>query len=84
MASGGMVDRPTLALLGEGGEREYVIPESKMRGGVQLGGIHLNVAGLSAEEAAALAANEVRRALLQLPYSGRLGAAVKRAYDSQR
>jgi hypothetical protein len=29
-ASGGIVDRPTVALLGEGGEREYVIPESKM------------------------------------------------------
>jgi predicted nucleic acid-binding Zn-ribbon protein len=30
MASGGVVTRPTLALLGEGGEREFVIPESKM------------------------------------------------------
>jgi hypothetical protein len=32
LASGGIVDRPTFALLGEGGEREYVIPESKMAG----------------------------------------------------
>lgn len=29
-AQGGVVDRPTLALIGEGGEREYIIPESKM------------------------------------------------------
>jgi hypothetical protein len=29
-ADGGYVDRPTLALIGEGGEGEYVIPESKM------------------------------------------------------
>ena len=30
-AEGGFVDRPTNALIGEGGEPEYVIPESKMR-----------------------------------------------------
>lgn len=29
-AQGGVVGRPTLALVGEGGEREYIIPESKM------------------------------------------------------
>ena len=29
-AEGAVVDRPTLAMVGEGGEREYVIPESKM------------------------------------------------------
>jgi len=29
-AAGGVVSRPTLAIVGEGGEREYVIPESKM------------------------------------------------------
>jgi SLT domain-containing protein len=29
-AKGGIVDRATLALVGEGGEREYIIPESKM------------------------------------------------------
>jgi hypothetical protein len=29
-AEGGIVDRPTLALVGEGGEREYIIPASKM------------------------------------------------------
>lgn len=29
-AEGAVVDRPTLAMIGEGGEREYVIPESKM------------------------------------------------------
>ena len=30
-AQGGVVNRPTLAMVGEGGEREYVVPESKMR-----------------------------------------------------
>jgi hypothetical protein len=29
-AEGGVVDRPTFAMVGEGGEREYIIPESKM------------------------------------------------------
>lgn len=29
-AQGGVVDSPTLAMVGEGGEREYIIPESKM------------------------------------------------------
>lgn len=29
-AQGGVVDRPTVAMVGEGGEREYIIPESKM------------------------------------------------------
>lgn len=29
-AAGGTVNRPTLAMVGEGGEREYIIPESKM------------------------------------------------------
>lgn len=29
-AEGGFVDRPTIAQVGEGGEREYIIPESKM------------------------------------------------------
>jgi len=31
-ASGGYVNRPTLGMIGEGGEGEYIIPESKMRG----------------------------------------------------
>lgn len=31
-ANGGMVTRPTMGLIGEGGEPEYVIPASKMRG----------------------------------------------------
>jgi hypothetical protein len=30
-AQGGVVSRPTLAMVGEGGEREYIIPESKMQ-----------------------------------------------------
>lgn len=29
-AEGGVVGRPTLAMVGEGGEREYIVPESKM------------------------------------------------------
>jgi hypothetical protein len=29
-AKGGVVNGPTLAMVGEGGEREYIIPESKM------------------------------------------------------
>ncbi len=29
-ATGGVVNRPTLAMVGEGGEREYIIPASKM------------------------------------------------------
>jgi tape measure domain-containing protein len=29
-AEGGVVNKPTLAMVGEGGEREYIIPESKM------------------------------------------------------
>jgi len=31
-ADGGMVTRPTMGLIGEGGEAEYIIPASKMRG----------------------------------------------------
>jgi phage-related protein len=29
-AKGGVVDKATLAMIGEGGEREYIVPESKM------------------------------------------------------
>ena len=35
-ASGGYVSGPTRALVGEGGESEYIIPESKMRESVML------------------------------------------------
>lgn len=31
LAEGGIISKPTLAVLGEGGENEYVIPESKMK-----------------------------------------------------
>lgn len=48
MANGGVVTRPTLALLGEGGEDEYVIPRSKMRGG---GGVTVNIGGVSVQAA---------------------------------
>ena len=30
LAEGGIVDRPTMAMMGEGGEREFVVPESKL------------------------------------------------------
>lgn len=36
MAKGGHVDEPTLALIGEGGEGESVIPDSKLGGGMTL------------------------------------------------
>lgn len=35
------MNRPTLALIGEGGEREFVIPESRMRRGAGPGGFNL-------------------------------------------
>ena len=31
-ADGGVIDGPTLGLIGEGGEREYIVPESKAEG----------------------------------------------------
>lgn len=31
-AAGGVVSRPTMAMVGEGGQREYIVPESKMAG----------------------------------------------------
>ncbi len=34
-AGGGYADRPTLGLIGEGGEGEWIIPDSKMKGGGQ-------------------------------------------------
>lgn len=40
-ATGGVVDRPTVALVGEGGEREYIIPESKMPGGLTIGPVNI-------------------------------------------
>lgn len=51
--------RPTLALIGEGGEDEYVVPASKM-GRMGGGGVTVNVGGVSVQatdlEAAANAA----------------------------
>lgn len=34
-ADGGLVTRPTMGLVGEGGEAEYIIPASKMRGAME-------------------------------------------------
>ena len=48
LAAGGIITQPTLALLGEGGENEYVIPEHKLaglRGGAPTFVLNLNVAG---------------------------------------
>lgn len=49
-AKGGRVDRPTLAMLGEGGEPEWVIPESKMGGTTVI----VNAQGAHFENEAAL------------------------------
>lgn len=49
LAEGGIVTRPTLAMIGEGGESEAVIPLSKLRGG--MGGVTIIVQGdVSGEE----------------------------------
>lgn len=60
--------RPTLALIGEGGEDEYVIPASKM-GRMGGGGVVVNVGGVNVqssnlEAAADMAAAKVRDAVL--------------------
>lgn len=65
LAEGGIVTRPTLAMIGEGGESEAVIPLSKlgsMRGGSN---IVVNITGnvYSSREAALDMANEIARAL---------------------
>ncbi len=44
LAQGGIVTRPTLAMIGEGGESEAVIPLSKL-GSVGGGGVHIHVDG---------------------------------------
>jgi len=61
------VTRPTLALIGEGGEDEYVVPASKM--GRMGGGVTVNVGGVNVQAsdlgaAADLAAAKVRDAVL--------------------
>jgi hypothetical protein len=43
LAEGGRVDRPTLAMIGEGGQPEYVVPQSKVP---QFVGAHMGDAGL--------------------------------------
>ena len=61
MASGGYVTRPTNALVGEGAEPEYVIPESRMSGAMERysGGARgesvINGAGFDQEEGGSLA-----------------------------
>lgn len=44
LAQGGIVTRPTLAMIGEGGESEAVIPLSKL-GDMGAGGVHIHVDG---------------------------------------
>jgi hypothetical protein len=48
---GAVVDRPTLAMVGEGGEREWIVPESKIgRGGSQgTTVIHFHINAVDAE-----------------------------------
>jgi hypothetical protein len=41
--SGGVIDRPTLAMVGEGGEREWIIPDSKMGKGSSQGTTIINL-----------------------------------------
>lgn len=56
LAAGGIVSSPTMALLGEGGENEYVIPESKMRSWLGGGGattIYVTVNEASSAQATA-------------------------------
>lgn len=44
-AEGGIVTRPTIAMVGEGGEPEAIIPFSKMGGMMRGGGITINMSG---------------------------------------
>lgn len=76
--------RPTLALLGEGGEPEYVIPQSKMRGfgggGISFGDI--NIQGDRDPVATAnRAAEAVRSKILT---SGAMRGAVVRTANGSR
>jgi hypothetical protein len=61
LAEGGIVTSPTLAMIGEGGEAEAVIPLSKMG---QMGGMNITVnmpAGASGEDVVQALENYVRR-----------------------
>jgi len=63
LASGGIITQPTMALLGEGGENEYVIPESKMR--AWMGGKGANVTiYISEQKNARLLAGEISSQLM--------------------
>jgi hypothetical protein len=46
-AEGGRIDRPTLAMIGEGGESEYIVPQSKVSQfiGAQMGNAGLGLQG---------------------------------------
>ena len=57
LAEGGIVTRPTLAMVGEGGEPEAVIPLSKMGG---MGGVNITINGAIDPEATA---RQIRRIL---------------------
>jgi hypothetical protein len=65
LAAGGIITSPTMALLGEGGENEYVIPESKL-GGIRAGGgpqfiLNLNVEGNIDEKNREMVINTVQQ-----------------------
>ena len=65
LAEGGIVTRPTLAMIGEGGESEAVIPLSKLGSFAGAGNITVNIQGdvYSSREAAIEMANEIARVL---------------------
>lgn len=85
LASGGFVSKPTLALIGEGGEGEWVIPESKMgaaHGGVQLS---LVVNALDGTSTAATAARMAHDAVFDtLANSGPRARTVRRNLSRRR
>lgn len=67
-AAGGVVDRPTLAMVGEGGEREVIAPESMMRRIIREEGggggpVVININGITNPDAVARKVMEVMRRL---------------------
>ena len=73
--------RPTLALIGEAGEREYVIPESKMRGGGVSVAVTVN-SGTDAREVAQAAAVATYRSVFgAIENSGSTARRVRHALE---
>ena len=59
-AKGGYISRPTLALMGEGGEGEWVIPESKMNNMGNTYNININTSGWGYSDEQALLSTMAR------------------------